>query len=123
MASGLLLESNLNFYGCGHIHGGRRGVRAGKDGAAIASGRQGIRMGDARHGINRSRADNFDWLATLARIYPRDPEIWFSLPHDVHLGPSGRAVRGAALYLRNVGLFVHRATDRSEEHTSELQSR
>src|ERR1043166_1316719 len=69
-------------------------------------------MAHSRDGIVRTRAGHFGWMATLARIYPRDPEIWFSLPNDIHLGSGSRAIRGVALRLRNVGVFVHRTAPR-----------
>src|SRR5438445_4049735 len=68
-------------------------------------------MAHARHGVDRGCAGRFDWVATLARIYACDPEIWFSFPNHIHLGPSGRTVRGATLYLRNTCFFAHRAPD------------
>src|SRR5438552_2951022 len=68
-------------------------------------------MAHAGHGVDRGCAGRFDWVAALARIYARDPEIWFSFPNHIHLGPSGRTVQGATLYLRNTCFFAHRAPD------------
>src|SRR5213592_2575855 len=54
----------------------------------------------------------FEWL-TLAMaaavvvlvIFSRHQKIRFSFPHHVYVGPGSRAIRCAAVYLRNAGFF------------------
>src|SRR5262249_42432963 len=63
-------------------------------------------MAYARHGIHGGRPNHLDWLAALEWIDAGDQEVRVPLSHNFNLGPSWRAIRGAAVYLRNACFFA-----------------
>src|SRR5215831_13603288 len=69
-------------------------------------------MANARDGIHGSRPYHLDRLAALEWINARDQEVWVPLSHGLNLGPGGRAIRSAAVYLRNACFFASCLTDR-----------
>src|SRR5215472_9419273 len=58
-------------------------------------------------GVGGGVAHYLGWLAALEWIPARHEEIRCPIPRDINLGPGGRAIRRAALHLRNAGFFSH----------------
>src|SRR6516165_2770073 len=63
-------------------------------------------MAHAGDGIHGDRPYHLDRLAALEWINARDKEVWVTFHHHLNLGPGGRAIRGAAVYLRNACFFA-----------------
>src|SRR4030095_1319674 len=64
-------------------------------------------MAYALYVTGRGGADYPDWLAALDWVFGRYQEIRFSFPRHINVGPGRRAIRRAALHLRNAGFFAH----------------
>src|SRR6516225_4880665 len=64
-------------------------------------------MAHASDGVRGGVAHYLGWLAALEWIHARHEEIRCPIPRDINLGPGRRAIRRAALHLRNAGFFSH----------------
>src|SRR5262245_47118182 len=67
-------------------------------------------MAHAGHGVCGGAAHYPGWLAALEWVLTRHEEIRCSFPRHINLGPGSRAIRRAALHLRNVGFFSYCAS-------------
>ena len=62
-------------------------------------------MAHPGNGVCRRCAGHLDRVGIVDWIFTRHQKIRFSFPHHVHVGPGSRAIRCAAVYLRNAGFF------------------
>src|SRR6476469_7863217 len=62
-------------------------------------------MVNAGDGVRGGGAHYLGWLGALEWIPARHEEIRCPIPRDINLGPGCRAIRRAALHLRNAGFF------------------
>src|SRR5204862_5621234 len=62
-------------------------------------------MAHPGNGGCRRCAGDLDRVGIVDWIFTRHQKIRFSFPHHVYVGPGSRAIRCAAVYLRNAGFF------------------